>query len=106
MTPVGAVAKGFVLRETAAANADDLPSAEAVGCSIAIDDLKIAFQFDRSVAVDYHLSCGHGFVICGQIKPKSVLIERLTEFVEIISGLSRHMVALGMNQFIPGNGIR
>ena len=46
MPPVGTITKGFVLGETAAADADDLPSTEAVGRSIAIDDLEIAFQFE------------------------------------------------------------
>ena len=94
MAPVRTVAKRFVLGEAAAANADNLPSGEAVRCSIAIDDLEISFQFERSVAIDDDLCCGHDCVICGQIKGKSVLIERLAEFVEIISGLSTGVVVL------------
>ena len=94
MAFVGTVAKRLVLGEAAAADTDDLPSCEAVWCSIAIDNLEISFQFERSVAIDYDLCCGHDCVICGQIKGKSVLIERITEFVEIISGLLRVVIVL------------
>jgi hypothetical protein len=94
MAFVGTIAKRLVLGEAAAADADDLSSCEAIWCSIAIDDLEISFQFERSVAIDDDLCCGHDCVICGQIKGKLVLIERLTEFVEIISGLSRVVIVL------------
>lgn len=44
MAFVGAVTEGFVLREPATADADDLASRQTIGCPIAVDDLEISFQ--------------------------------------------------------------
>ena len=46
MTFMRAIAKGFVLRAAAAADADDLAATKAIGRSIAVDDFEISFQFD------------------------------------------------------------
>ena len=44
MAFVGAVTEGFVLREPATADADDLASFQAIGCPGPVDYLEISFQ--------------------------------------------------------------
>jgi hypothetical protein len=65
MTFVGAITKGFVLGKPAAADRNDLTSAEVIFITIAVYDLEIAFYFERTVVINCNF-CGCHVVELGR----------------------------------------
>lgn len=65
MTFVRTVAEGLVLGKSAAADGNDLTSAEVVFIAIAVYDLEITFYFERTVVVDCNF-CGCHVVELGR----------------------------------------
>jgi hypothetical protein len=56
---MGPITERFILGAPTAADIDDLPATQAVGRSIAVNDLEISFYFNRTVAIDCDLGRGH-----------------------------------------------
>lgn len=56
---MGAIAEGFILRAAATADGDDLPAAEVIFIAIFVNDLKIAFYFNRAIAINCNFCGSH-----------------------------------------------
>jgi hypothetical protein len=94
---VRSVAKGLIPGHATAADAHDLASAQSIRIPIAVNDLEISFNSQRTIAIDSDLGSGHllailGRNICREYGTISIFIELMVELVEIFSAFLKLMV--------------
>lgn len=98
MTFVRPIAKGLVLGHTATADTHDLPSCQPIWRSIAIYDLEIPFDFQRTIAIDGNLGSGHFRTFLArnigcENQRFPIFIELIPTLVEMFSPFFERMVA-------------